>query len=222
MRRALLLTALLSAPIALLGCDDDNNGTIDEGGEDGGEQPGEGMEPGTQLLTITPRPGVASATVGTPITLTFDGSVDTTVAQFVDLHRGSVTGEILPLDCTWSDGNSTLACAITTTQPLVADSLYILHIGAGLLSSNGQQLTSSGLAAMGGTSIDAGTVTTHGGQSTSDLPSGWRGTGNGIGTGNDNTIGYAFELRFLPIGGTGTGGGTSGGTGTGGVVDDGS
>ena len=222
MRRALLLTALLSAPIALLGCDDDNNGTIDEGGEDGGEQPGQGTEPGTQLLTITPRPGVANATVGTPITLTFDGSVDTTVAQFVDLHSGSITGAIVPLDCTWSDGNSTLACAATTTQPLVADSLYILHIGAGLLSSNGQQLGSSGLAAMGGTSIDAATVTTHGGQSTSGLESGWRGTGTGIGTGNDNTIGYAFELRFLPIGGTGTGGGTSGGMGTGGVVGDGS
>jgi hypothetical protein len=46
------------------------------------------------------------------------------------------------------------------------------------------------------------------------LASGWRGTGS--------TIGYAFELRFLPIGGTGTGGGTSGGMGTGGVVGDGS
>ena len=89
MRRALLLIALLSAPIALLGCDDDNNGTIDEGGRDGGEQPGQGTEPGTQLLAIAPRPGVATATVGTPITLTFDGSVDTTVAQFVDLGMGT-------------------------------------------------------------------------------------------------------------------------------------
>ena len=211
MRRALLLAALLSAPVALLGCDD-SNGTVDEGGEDGGGQPGQGTQPGTQLLTITPRPGVATATVGTPITLTFDGSVDTTVSQFVDLHSGTVTGGIVPLDCTWANGNSTLACAATTSQPLVADSLYILHIGGGLLSSNGRQLTTAGLAAMGGTVIDASTVTTHAGQSTSGLASGWRGTGNG------NTIGFAFEMRFLSIGGTGTGGGTVGGMGTGGLA----
>lgn len=215
MRRILLIAALLSAPVALLGCDDDNNSNSDGGlGEDGGGgtgggggtdggtgQGGQDSEPATQLLTITPRPGGPSATIGTPITLTFDGGMDSTARQFVDLHHGSVAGAIVPMDCLWSNGNATLTCAATTTQPLVADSLYILHIGAGLMANDGRMIGNTGMSAMGGTSIDAAMMTTHGGQPTTGMGNGWTGSG-----GAGNTFGHAFQLRFLPIGGTGAGG----------------
>jgi hypothetical protein len=214
MRRIWLIAALLSAPVALLGCDDDSNSNNDGGlGEDGGGgtgggggpdggtgQGGQDGEPATQLLTISPRPGAATSTVGTPITLTFDGSMDSTARQFVDLHQGAVAGPIVPMTCLWSNENSTLACAATTTQPLVADSLYILHVGSGLTTSRGGMLGTSGMTAMGGTAVDGSAMTMHGGQSTGGIGSGWTGSGPGGG------FGYAFQMRFLPIGGTGTGG----------------
>ena len=227
MRNLLLIAALLSAPIALLGCNDDNNssddgglggdgggGTGGGGGSDGGTgQGGQSGEPATQLLTITPRPGVTSATIGTPITLTFDGSMDSTARQFVDLHRGSIAGDIVPMDCLWSNANGTLTCAATTAQPLIPDSLYILHVGAGMLATNGQMIGSTGMTAMGGSIINGSMMTTHGGMPASGMASGWTGS-----SGAGSAYGYAFPMRFLPIGGTGTGGTGTGGS-TGGLVD---
>jgi hypothetical protein len=192
MRRLLVLALSASASLAILACNDDNN-------DSGTGQPGQGSQPASEVLNISPTPGTMTATVGTPIIITFDGTMDTTAAHYVDLHLGTIDGPVVPMDCTWRNAVSTLACAVSTAQPLLPDSLYTLHMGAGLMASNGSVIGTMGMADMGGTDVMMTGSMMHGGQPASALGDGWRGTGNRAGS-----IGFAFPMHFLPLGGTGT------------------
>lgn len=204
MRRAFLFAALLAAPMALPGCGDNNNNV--PGGT--GETPSEPTQSGaaTALVTISPTPGPATDTVGTPISLKFDGAMDTASARFVDLHQGSIDGPVVPMNCGWQLADSLLSCTATAAQPLQADAPYTLHIGAGMTGSNGEVLSTTPLIAWGGVPVDPTKTTTHNGQPIGSLGKGW--------TGDGPTAGYAFAVQFLPRGLPGS---TSGGTSTGGL-----
>lgn len=211
MRRALLIMALASAPIALLGCGNDNNSVPTSPGDGG--QPTQQNTSATALREISPPPGAATVEVGAPIVLDFNGVMDTAQARFVDLHQGSIDGPIVPWTCTWGNADSTLTCTGTPAQPLLADTPYVLHIGAGLKGTNGEVLSSVPLAAWGGTPITATDMPSHGGQPSGGLAEGWKGTGD-----QANLLGWAYNLRFLPAGSLpdSTGPGTTGTNRTGG------
>jgi hypothetical protein len=62
----------------------------------------------------------------------------TGMEQYVDLHVGSTAGPTVPLGCTWSPDRTTLTCV--PAAPLAPGTMYVVHVGGGLISQAGQPI----------------------------------------------------------------------------------
>ncbi len=128
-----------------------------------------GPQPTTQLLSVSPRGGAADVPEIPDVTLRFDQSMLAGMEQSLVLHRGGLTGPTVPMNCSWSDGQTTLTCR--PMQPLESASAYTIHIGGGMMDADGQVIAMgrNGMG-MGGNVATGGMM---GGQ-TGMMGTGWR------------------------------------------------
>jgi hypothetical protein len=150
------------APVALsavfaLACSDDSNN-----------------EPGTGAATTLDAVTIAAPTAAHPggtMTMGFNGSMMAGMEQYVDLHQGTTTGPQVPMTCTMSPDRVTITCA--PNAALTPGGQYTLHMGAGMMGSNGTPVDMSAGMGMGGTWMTSGMMGGHNGAMTGN---GWTDT----------------------------------------------
>jgi hypothetical protein len=126
------------------------------------------------FMAVSPVAGATGVPVGSPITFRFSGAMGAGMEQYVDLHRGDLSGAEVGMGCSWSGDRTLLTC--TPTSPLAARAAYAIHLGGGMMSASGVAVdyTTYG-PAMGGQWIMGGMMTgTHGGMGWGMMGSGWR------------------------------------------------
>jgi hypothetical protein len=74
--------------------------------------------------------------VGTSLEFHWGTAMGAGMEQFVDLHRGDLSGSVVPMSCVWSGGQTTLVC--TPSSPLQPGTQYRVHVGGGMVDVNGQ------------------------------------------------------------------------------------
>ena len=135
---------------------------------------GSGRGAPTALVSVTPAAGATGVAVGTPITLRFSGGMGAGMEQWVDLHRGDLSGEQVDLVCGWSGDRILLTC--TLVLPLAPHTTYTIHLGGGMRSAEGVAVdyTAHG-PGLGGQWVMGGMMTgSHGGMAWGTMGSGWR------------------------------------------------
>ncbi len=144
--------------------------------------PGSMTGPGQQavLMSVSPRGGASQVAVSTSITMTFSRAMGASMAQYVDLHQGDLSGPTVPISCAWSSGQVLLTC--TPTQGLKPQTQYTIHMGAGLTDSSGHVVGMDPGLGMGGQWV-MGTMMggMHAGMAMGMLGADWRGTNGSYG-----------------------------------------
>lgn len=92
----------------------------------------------TQLLSVSPRGGAVGVATVPDIELTFSQPMTPGTERYLALHRGGLTDPTMPMNCNWSDGQTTLVCR--PTQPLAPSSAYTIHMGGGMMDADGQSV----------------------------------------------------------------------------------
>ena len=139
-----------------------------------------GTAPATRLVAVSPPGQATGVDRAGPLLLQFDGAMMPGMEQYVDLHRGDVTGATHPIGCAWSADWTLLTC--TPAPPLDPGTSYTLHIGGGMRSSNGSPILMDptdhmGAWIHGGTGMMGGGAMhgdDHAGQPWGMMGSGWR------------------------------------------------
>ena len=135
---------------------------------------GGGAAAGAALMSVSPAGGTAGVPVGSPMTFRFSGAMGAGMEQYVDLHRGDLSGPAVAMTCAWSTDRTQLSC--TPGSPLASRTTYALHMGGGMMSAGGMAVdyTTHG-PGMGGQWIMGDMMTgTHGGMGWGMMGSGWR------------------------------------------------
>lgn len=149
----------------------------------------------TEVLSVTPEGGTTNIGLGGPFVLRFSGAMMSGMEQYVDLHRGDVSGPTQPMTCTWSADSATLTCAPATS--LEPGTWHTLHVGGGMMGADGAPIQMEPGDWMGewtqpgaprGPGMMDGPMTgqSHGGEPWTMMGSGWR-HANGT---------YGMVLRF--------------------------
>lgn len=142
-----------------------------------------GTAAATRLLTISPQGGATGVARDGRLTVVFDGAMMAGMEQYVDLHRGDVTGPTHPIACTWSADRTQLTC--TPATPLDPGTGYTVHVGGGLRNADGNQIlmdpTLHGGSWIHGTAPEGGMMGAgmnhwgdHAGHSWETMGSGWQ------------------------------------------------
>jgi hypothetical protein len=125
MRSSYTLTTLAAVgTIVAAGCGSDS--TAPDGSTDASA---------TALLSAIPEGGTTDVDPNGPFSFTFNGPMMPGMENYVDLHRGDVTGPVHPISCAWSPDHATLTC--TPATPLEPLTWYTFHLGGGVRGSNG-------------------------------------------------------------------------------------
>ena len=107
------------------------------GGANGGNMMG--PNPGVSSFTsVTPQGGAAGVSATAPIVFRFGAAMGAGMEQYVDLHMGDLAGPTVPMSCGWSGDRKTLNC--TPQAPLSPRTTYIVHLGGGMMTQQGQAL----------------------------------------------------------------------------------
>ncbi len=163
-----LCVAALGAAALAAGCSGSNGMTGP--GMMGGNVTGAG---GVAFVSVLPAPGATGVSPASPVTLRFSGAMGAGMEQFVDLHRGDLSGPVVPMSCTWSADATVLTC--TPASPLAAATTYAIHMGGGLMSRAGSVIDYGAALAVGGQWIMGGMMTgSHGGMGWGMMTGDWR------------------------------------------------
>jgi hypothetical protein len=100
------------------------------------------------VLSVSPQGGATNVDRNGPFSFHFNGAMAPGMEQYVDVHRGDVTGPISSIHCSWSDDYSTLSC--TPSSPLDPGTWYTLHMGGGIMAANGAPIRMDPSTWMGG------------------------------------------------------------------------
>ena len=134
----------------------------------------------TALVAVSPGGGVTGVNIATTMTMQFSGPMAAGMEQFVDLHDGTTAGPVHPMSCTWSADKATLTCGPTT--PLQANTMYTLHLGAGMMDAAGGTVNMGPGTTMGGQWLMSGMMGgLHAGQPMSMMGGAWRGSNGSYG-----------------------------------------
>jgi hypothetical protein len=132
-----------------------------------------GMPTAAALTAVSPGEGAVGVASSSPITLHFSGAMASGMEQFMDLHRGDLSGGTVPMGCTWSGDRETVAC--TPLSPLLSHTTYAIHVGGGMMGANGTMVDYSHGQAIGGQWIMGGMMSgTHGGMGWGMMSGDWR------------------------------------------------
>jgi Bacterial Ig-like domain len=129
---------------------------------------------GSAFMSVSPAAGATSVATGSPVMFRFSAAMAEGMEQYVDLHKGDLSGPVVPMACAWSAGQTVLTC--TPAAPLAPHTTYAIHLGGGMMSAGGMPIdyTTYGLG-IGGQWIMGGMMSgTHGGMGWGMMGSGWR------------------------------------------------
>ncbi len=160
-------TALL---LSACGSDRDSGGRMMTMGPSG--YPMSGPRPG--LVSISPGPGASVSASAATIVLRFSVPMAVGMEQWVDLHRNDLSGQTVPLGCSWSADRTALTCL--PEVPLAAGT-YALHVGGGMHDASGAPVD-LGAYHHGGQWAMPGPGAMHGGHPWGGMGPGWY-SGNG-------------------------------------------
>jgi hypothetical protein len=133
---------------------------------------GGGAAAGAAFMSVSPAGGTIGMAVGSAMTFRFSGAMGDGMEQYVDLHRGDLSGAEVAMSCAWSPDRTQLTC--TPGSPLASRTTYALHLGGGMMSGGGMAVDYTTGLGMGGQWIMGGMMTgTHGGMSWGMMGSGW-------------------------------------------------
>jgi hypothetical protein len=172
MMKKLTLAMVSAAALASAGCGGDGT-MMGPGGPDGRPM-------GTAaFLSIRPEGGAVGVSVGAAIELQWGAAMAAGMEQYVDLHRGDLSGPVVPMSCAWSGDRTTLVC--TPSSPLQPGTQYVVHVGGGMVDSNGELIDMDEHSpAFGGEWIQGGMIGVgHAGMPWSMMGGGWQ-HGNGV------------------------------------------
>jgi hypothetical protein len=88
---------------------------------------------GAAFMSVSPAGGATGMAVGSPITLRFSGAMGAGMEQYVDLHRGDLSGPEVAMSCAWSAERTQLTC--TPGSPLASRTMHAIHVGGGMMGS---------------------------------------------------------------------------------------
>jgi hypothetical protein len=131
----------------------------------------------TELLSVIPAGGATGVDPNEPITIQFSHPVGVGMEQYVVLHEGGVNGEIVPGTWTWSEDR--MALTFVPDQPLQAQTEYAIHIGGGLMDSNGNVVDCRRGEGFGGQWVGGGMMGGMGSVSSTMMGQGWQHPNNG-------------------------------------------
>lgn len=143
---------------------------------------------GMALAEITPAPGATGIDPASPIAIRFSGAMASGMEQYADLHRGDISGPVVPMGCAWSTDRSTLTC--TPGEPLQSETRYTIHMGSGMTDANGRMADTEQYGMqMGGQPVTAAMLgPMHGGNPAGMLGPGWQDADHGH-------MGIAFTFK---------------------------
>lgn len=107
------------------------------------------------LLSVVPQGGATGVDPNTDVVLQFDHPLMPGMEDYVDLHRGDLTGP--EVEGTWSMGEDGTSLRFVPGTPLAPSTTYTVHIGGGMTGQGGHHvdLESHG-PGMGGSWATAG------------------------------------------------------------------
>jgi hypothetical protein len=124
------------------------------------------------LAAVSPAPGTASVATSTTVTLTFGQPMMAGMEQYMDLHQGSISGPVMPMNCAWDASVTTVTC--TPSNPLGVGTQYTIHVGAGITDDQGHMIDMGNWTGMGGQWATSGMMGgTHAGQPVGMMGAGW-------------------------------------------------
>ena len=134
----------------------------------------------TALLSVSPAPSATNVSTTGPFVMVFNGAMHSGMEQYVDMHKGDVSGAVMPMTCARSADERTLTC--TVNAPLASQTTYVLHMGAGMTGSSGGVIDMTAGRMMGGIDVTSGMMNgSHAGQSMSMMGAGWLGANGSFG-----------------------------------------
>jgi hypothetical protein len=152
----------------------------------GGSDPMTGPGGGSPtLMSVHPAGGAMGVPVGTSFEIDWGATMGAGMEQYVDLHRGNLSGPVVPMGYAWSEDHSTLIC--TPASPLQHGLQYVLHIGGGMVDADGDPVDMDMHGpAFGGQWIQGGMMGSgHGGMPWGMMGGGWQ---------HGGTYGMAFTV----------------------------
>jgi hypothetical protein len=124
------------------------------------------------LSAVNPAPDAVAVSTATTVTLTFDHRMQDGMEQYVDMHQGGITGAVVPMNCGWNAGQTTLTC--TPMGPLAAGAPYMIHVGCGMTDAQGHMMDMDNWTTRGGEWATSGMMGgNHAGQPIGMMGAGW-------------------------------------------------
>ncbi|HET7038577.1 MAG TPA: Ig-like domain-containing protein [Gemmatimonadales bacterium] len=130
----------------------------------------------TIVSSIIPSGGATDVDPSSPVTVMFSGPMQAGMEAYMALHLGAVAGPAVPGAWAWSDGLTRLT--FTPADPLEAGTMYVLHMGGGMMDADGDMLDFGHCGdAHGGQWATGGMMGGNGGM----MGSGWQHTNGSYG-----------------------------------------
>ena len=144
----------------------------------------------TVLAEVAPAAGTTGVDPTGPVIARFSGPMASGMEQYVDLHRGDISGPVVPMSYAWSSDRSTLTC--TPGEPLQSQTRYTIHMGSGMTDANGRMAdTEQHGMRMGGQPVTGAMMgPMHGGNPAGMMGPGWQDPDHG-----HMGIAFTFETR---------------------------
>jgi hypothetical protein len=85
-------------------------------------------------MSVSPAGSAVGVATTVDVVLRFGTGMAQGMEEYIDLHRGDLSGPTTPLSCLWSADRTALTCS---HEPLQSHARYWLHLGGGLMSRAG-------------------------------------------------------------------------------------
>ena len=144
---------------------------------------GPSLKPSTSLVAIAPAGGSSAVATGVVVTVSYNHAMPPGMAAYVTLHKGDVTGPLVPCTASWS--TDSMSMTLTPASPLDSATMYTIHMGGGMIDAHGDSVDLAANGMMGGQwatgSMMNGSGMMGGGgpMSGQEMGAGWAGT-NGM------------------------------------------
>lgn len=177
MRRIFVLTGWTLASVVAFGCGGGSHGETMTGPSGPGEMGS------AAFLSVLPSGGATGISASTSIVMRFGTAMGPGMEQYVDLHRGDLSGSVVSMSCAWSGDHTTLTCA--PLEPLHAGTTYWIHVGGGMMTQAGQLIDYDRYGPMmGGQWIQGGMMGgSHAGSPWGMMGNGWHNANGAYGMG---------------------------------------
>jgi methionine-rich copper-binding protein CopC len=135
--------------------------------------------PSTAVSSVSPAGGATAVTTSTSFTMTFSDSMMLGMEAYVSMHRGTVSGPVVPMTGHWSGDHRQLT--MTPNAALAPGTMYFVHMGGGMMDGNSQPIDYSQCSGFGGQSATSSMMGGSMGGMAGEMGTGWAGTDGNYG-----------------------------------------